>query len=588
MKSCSALALENLSEIHFFLLQFPNPPEANKSCVFPFTYLGSNYTTCTEQESPSGEAWCATKVDDNGDYIGKWGYCGAACGVQNQEYDGSALVAGMTIEELEDLPFLDLQRIFAEAFIDDKAYLLEKINRAKMRKLFKSVTPEDKQHILSNHPRVFARAVEGFTWDRRKGLEEISKTIDDIVQKTVGTGGSSSHSVHGPLQQDKGRANPEDTPDKFRASERAKQEKERLKKYAATSRFSVASNIGQALQKGTKYLGASARQEQAGVRFENRMAKAENSIQGVAGGFKKIQGGEVMTKVSGVLDILGSVAAFAGPYGRFVSSACGFVNVILDLAGAGGPSLQEQIGKMINDQTDEIKNYIDTSVWNQEIGKLVRELEAFQPVQREKYIFMDAVLSGGGITRDDVQAALTLHGSLFDSPRLHEAANFFREQCHVRSTDENRRKACAKLLFAYTGLAAISDITNTKLVSVLAAANLHNVKRGLLAVIEERKRSAKVFLSEIFANISKANDFSCNYNCPLTVYDTGLLLSEWETQLILNYAVSLGISSKATLDSCRRQCGRAVHRVHHVHLVGFVMGSFVSKSQINHKSQFPY
>ena len=547
----------SLKSIFFF--QFPNPPEANKSCVFPFTYLGSSYATCTEQESPSGEAWCATKVDDNGDYIGKWGYCSVACGVQNQEYDGSALVAGMTVEELEDLPFLDLQRIFAEAFIDDKAYLLEKINRAKMRKLFKSITPEDKQYILSNHPKVFARAVEGFTWDRRKELEEFSKTIDDIVQKTFGTGGgSSSHSIHNPQQQDKGRANPKETPDKLRASERAKQEKERLKKYAATSRLSVAHNIGQALQKGTKYLGTSAKQKQAGVRFENRMTKAGNSIQGVAGGFTKIQGEDVMTIVSGVLDILGSVAEFAGKHGAVVSSACRFVNVILDLAGAGGPSLQEQIGNMINDQTDEIKNYIDTSVWNQEIGKLVRELEAFQPVQREKYIFMDVVLSGGGITRDDVQAALTLHGTLFDSPSLHEAANFFREQCHVRSTDENRRKACAKLLFAYTGLATISDITNTKLASVLAAANLHNVKRGVLAVIEERKRSAKVFLSEIFANISKMSDFRCNYNCPLTVYDTGLLLSEWETQLIVNYAVSLGISSQATLDSCRRQCGRAI------------------------------
>ena len=44
--------------------------------------LGSVHSSCTEQESPSGEAWCATRVDDDGNYIGKWGYCNeSACGV---------------------------------------------------------------------------------------------------------------------------------------------------------------------------------------------------------------------------------------------------------------------------------------------------------------------------------------------------------------------------------------------------------------------------------------------------------------------------------------------------------------------------
>merc|ERR1719264_1265432 len=112
-----------------------------------------------------------------------------------------------------------------------------------------------------------------------------------------------------------------------------------------------------------------------------------------------------MTKVSGVLDILGSVAAFAGPAGPFISAGCGFVNVILDLAGAGGASLQEQIGDMIKEQTNEIKNmvdaqtgelkeHVDTVLWNKEIDKLVRALKGFQGDQRTKYIFMDTVLSG--------------------------------------------------------------------------------------------------------------------------------------------------------------------------------------------------
>ena len=40
---------------------------------------------------------------------------------------GSALVEGMTVEQLENLHYPDLERIFNEAFMDDKAYILEKI-----------------------------------------------------------------------------------------------------------------------------------------------------------------------------------------------------------------------------------------------------------------------------------------------------------------------------------------------------------------------------------------------------------------------------------------------------------------------------
>ena len=453
----------------------------------------------------------------------------------------------MTVKELENLPYLDLQRIFTDAFINDKAFLLEKIKGAQMRKLFESLAPEDKQYILSNHPRVFARTVEGFTWERREEQEKFSRTIDDIVQKTFRFGGGTSHNAHDP---DRGSSlNPKDT------SEGAKQEKDKLKKYAATSPHNVAHDLGQALQKGNTHLGATAKK--TGVRFENRMTKSMNSVQGVAGGFKKILRGDTMTQVSGVLDILGSVAGFVPKAGPFIAAGCEFVNVILELAGAGGPSLQEQIGKMINDQTEEIKNYINSTLWNQEIGKLVSKLKAFQKVQRKKYIFMDTVLSGGSIPTAEMQSVLTLHGPLFDNPLLDEAPIFFRAECRHTSYDNNKRRACARLLFAYTGLATITDITNTKLVSVLAMANFHTAKTAVLASIKESQRIAKQFLGEIFTdNISKANEFSCNYACPLTVYDTGLLFSEEETQLILNYAVRLGINSQATLDSCRQQCGK--------------------------------
>jgi hypothetical protein len=78
-------------------------------CVFPFVYNGKAYDECTTDDYPLGVAWCATDIDENGEYIdGKWGHCvpcsegGAGADVAsfepvnmtalNQEY-GEGLVA---------------------------------------------------------------------------------------------------------------------------------------------------------------------------------------------------------------------------------------------------------------------------------------------------------------------------------------------------------------------------------------------------------------------------------------------------------------------------------------------------------------
>ena len=31
-------------------------------CVFPFTYKGETYMTCTGEDHPGGQEWCSTKV----------------------------------------------------------------------------------------------------------------------------------------------------------------------------------------------------------------------------------------------------------------------------------------------------------------------------------------------------------------------------------------------------------------------------------------------------------------------------------------------------------------------------------------------
>ena len=55
--------------------------DQNKSCVFPFIYDGIKSYGCRyEDGDEGGDAWCSTKVDENGVEIPNyWGYCPADC-----------------------------------------------------------------------------------------------------------------------------------------------------------------------------------------------------------------------------------------------------------------------------------------------------------------------------------------------------------------------------------------------------------------------------------------------------------------------------------------------------------------------------
>merc|ERR1712183_530586 len=60
-------------------------PAAGKPCVFPFTFAGTEHTSCAEWEFggvAQGEFWCSTKVDSEGNHMdgeGEYGFCSPKC-----------------------------------------------------------------------------------------------------------------------------------------------------------------------------------------------------------------------------------------------------------------------------------------------------------------------------------------------------------------------------------------------------------------------------------------------------------------------------------------------------------------------------
>merc|ERR1719205_483843 len=62
-------------------------PAAGTACVFPFTFSGTTYFSCTEWiygGENQGSKWCSTKVDSQGVHVngeGNYGFCGTDCNI---------------------------------------------------------------------------------------------------------------------------------------------------------------------------------------------------------------------------------------------------------------------------------------------------------------------------------------------------------------------------------------------------------------------------------------------------------------------------------------------------------------------------
>ncbi len=63
-----------------------NSLQPPKNCVFPFSFRGSTFNSCTNEGGDvSGELWCSTKTDKFGNHVrGNWEICPEGCDLETE------------------------------------------------------------------------------------------------------------------------------------------------------------------------------------------------------------------------------------------------------------------------------------------------------------------------------------------------------------------------------------------------------------------------------------------------------------------------------------------------------------------------
>ena len=76
-------SVDNISGQECYVAKEKDPGVVTQeSCIFPFTYKGVTYNTCTYVDHPEQKEWCSTKVDENGVHVSggnNWGECRGPC-----------------------------------------------------------------------------------------------------------------------------------------------------------------------------------------------------------------------------------------------------------------------------------------------------------------------------------------------------------------------------------------------------------------------------------------------------------------------------------------------------------------------------
>jgi len=295
-------------------------------------------------------------------------------------------------------------------------------------------------------------------------------------------------------------------------------------------------NSPRALVLGRSTSGRTASSALRAGKITGRANAISNGVTGMYGGAMKTKSGDSLQVISGVIDIVSSITAFCGPYGKAASAVLGIFNTFLGILGANGPSPMEQMTKLINKQTKQIKGMIEdqTDILLRALNQLGdQQVKLTQRVisKIDTTSFEDMVneISGTELTlkvkkrhieehRDscinnwsEISVEADLQKVVFQMGKLASLTNTF---CYSRPNLD----FCGRLIFLYTTLAISRNYVLADTIALIRRSEFPNQEyklNGLLAELEVMMQGDKEFLKPLVNANSSVEDPFCHVTCAL-------------------------------------------------------------------------
>ena len=340
----------------------------------------------------------------------------------------------------------------------------------------------------------------------------------------------------------------------------------------------------------------------------HQINKMNNFVTGVRSFAEKVESGDGVNIASGVLDLLGSLAGFAGPYGLGVTAVSGLANNIL---GAFGPdTMQAVIGKMITTQTVQIERMLSTqsaetrAQMHAGFENLIREMDVntqkivdnsdkntkeilnhvTEELKQNKLLLdqqahtafitlaqacqndfeIKELALKAAIQKGEIQSAQTLQAEIGMADSV-KAMTKLRSYAAIFCTSPSTVKLCHGFLFTLTSLSILRDTLYGHyfaFVKQSKASDSDVVARGIYDSLTKRKQWDKTFFTNVLMT-SGSTSKGCHTACSIHRisnphynqydYDYQSDLSQARVNLMFDYLKSLGGPHESSFNSSQCQ-----------------------------------
>ena len=269
---------------------------------------------------------------------------------------------------------------------------------------------------------------------------------------------------------------------------------------------------------------------------------------------------------SGVIDLVSTIAGFCGPFGQAASAVLGIVNTFLDIFGANGPSPMEQMTKLINEQTKEIRGMIEDQTevllnalqqLSQQQARLAQNI--MDKIDKTTFEDMINEIAGAKLTLEikkkhlenydktciddwsEISHESNLQQVIFQMGKVQSLANLF---C-ISNTNLD---FCGRLMFLYVTLATARNYVLAETIRVVRQSDFDNQEyklNGLESELRLMMQSDKDFLAPLINSNSSIEDPYCHVGCAINGAENLLEVeNKWKFQ---DYKVTASSMSESTL-----------------------------------------